>query len=138
LVVYPTLGSHWPFKPSDFSTALIQYQYDGFADMGTATSCSLILQIQFANDDIWDSAVTRSIRLDTMKKDSFFQTSGWNLEKYFTATDTMMHWEAMRIRFIRVFALKDTGATFLTKADTTYNALFDFILKGWNGSVGTK
>ncbi len=138
LTVYPTLGAYWPFKPSDFATALIQYQYDGFADMATTTSCSLIVQIQFANDAIWDSAVTRSIRLDTMKKDSFFQTSGWDLEKYMTATDTLMRWDAMRIRFIRVFALKDTGATFLTKADTTYNALFDFILKGWNGNAGVK
>ncbi len=136
LYYYPTRGGYQPYKPSDFERCLIQYQMDNVA----LTNCSLVVVVQFANGNNWDTAVTRNIRYDTLNitRDSLFSTSGWNLEKYLTATDTLMHWDAIRVMFLRIYTINDTGATFLTKADSTYNVYLDFIFKGFNGNVGTK
>lgn len=119
------------YHPSSFISTWIGYNYDGFADMATSTSCSLFVVLQFGVDDNWDSTVTKNIRLDTMKKDSIKGIdAGWNLEKWLQTSDTLVKYDAVRAMFIRVYALKDTGASFLAKYDSTYDAVFEFIVSG--------
>jgi hypothetical protein len=136
-IYYPTQGSYWPFKPSDWDKVKLEYD---FTKQASLTNCSLVHVIQFSNDRNWDTCRKISLKTDTLNiaRDSLFSTSGWNLHKYMTATDTLLQWDEMRLLFIRIMVLSDTGAAFLTKADSSYPIYIDHIIKGWNGDVNNK
>jgi len=136
-IYYPTRGSHWPFKPSDWDKVKLEY---GFTKQASLANCSLVHVIQFSNNRNWDTCRKVDIKTDTLNiaRDSLFSTTGWNLHKYMTSTDTLLQWDEMRLLFIRIMVLSDTGAAFLTKADSSYPVYIDYIIEGWNGNAGIK